>query len=144
MPSTVGKRDPSHCTALGKVLLAYKNEEELLPIIYGNALEKLTPNTISNPDQLRTELGKVRHEGYALDNEEYEIGLMCVAAPVLDQNLNVLGAVGVAGPVSRIKIHLDEQIEAVLRTSQVFSNRLGSGIKYLSDRVRRSHSNLKS
>jgi len=82
MISYVGKRAPLYCTALGKVLLAYIPEEERKKILGGKVLPRLTKNTITDKGELEKELSKVREQGFALDREENEKNVCCIAAPI--------------------------------------------------------------
>jgi DNA-binding IclR family transcriptional regulator len=102
MVSQSGMRRPVHCTALGKAILAFlpaEQREEILPTL---TFERRTRYTISNLMQLRKELTQVVRRGYALDNQETELGAVCVAAPILDESGKVAGALSVSGPVTRI------------------------------------------
>lgn len=93
----MGHRAPAHCTALGKVFLAGLTESEIL-MLYRNKkrLEKLTPQTISTMGKLLTEIGTVRREGIAYDNEEYTRGLRCMAAPIRDFSSKVVAAMSLS------------------------------------------------
>lgn len=130
MPSSVGKRVPPHCTALGKVFLAGLTRDELLPLIY-QPLRPFTPNTIIDPDRLREELESVRVSGYAVDREEIEEGLMCIAAPIVDDQYVVAAAISISGPASRIGPRLAQYVEAVQGTSAALSTELGAAARAL-------------
>ncbi|MGC9530384.1 MAG: IclR family transcriptional regulator [Candidatus Bipolaricaulaceae bacterium] len=104
IPAVVGRRVPAHCTALGKVLLAYDNEATERVLTCGK-LPQLTPRTISDAGALREELRRVRKAGYAIDDEEFHQGNFCVAAPVR----NFRGAVAGAISVSLAKARLDHE-----------------------------------
>lgn len=97
----VGRRTPFHCTAAGKVLAAYLPEKELDRLL-AQGLAHYTPKTITNPDELRMELERVRESGYALALEELEAGLNVVSAPVSDAADKVVAAVSISGPASRL------------------------------------------
>lgn len=101
----VGVRCPAHLQALGKVLLAGLNEAALEDWFQGRTLEVLTPNSIASPQRLRAELAEVRQRGYAVDEDEYELGLTCIGAPVRDAAGITVAAVAVSGPSSRISYH---------------------------------------
>ena len=77
------EREPPHCTGTGKAILALLPEDVVEQIIAGG-LERFTANTITDPDALRAELALVRERGYALDLEERQYGIRCVAAPIRD------------------------------------------------------------
>lgn len=99
--SSVGRRQPMHSTSLGKAILAYLPHERREEIINSMPLERKTPQTITDPEQLRAELDKITERGYAIDDEENLEGLRCVAAPVKNGKI-VLGAISITGPASRI------------------------------------------
>jgi len=119
--SYVGNRNPLHCTALGKAILAHLPSERVDEIIDRHGLPAKTPNTITDREELLERLETVRDRGLAFDREEIFKGLQCVAAPVLDQEDEVIGAVSVTGPSSRMRgEHLTEEVaEMVEHTSNV-------------------------
>jgi DNA-binding IclR family transcriptional regulator len=95
--SAIGKRFPLHCTGMGKILLAGMKSAEVRRILAGR-LEAYTPHTITKPEALRGELAKARRAGYALDREEITRGIMCVAAPIRNENGETIAAISVAFP----------------------------------------------
>lgn len=97
----VGRRTPPHCTAAGKVLLAYRPRWEVDHLVAGG-LARYTPRTITDPAELLQELEAVRARGYGLAREELEIGLNVVSAPVRDGRERVVAAVSISGPASRL------------------------------------------
>ena len=99
--SRVGMRLPAHCSGVGKVLLAHLDEQEVDRIVRDHGLRRFTPATITQRDALATELARIREQGYALDNEEIELGLKCVAAPVRDASGRVVAAISISGPKFR-------------------------------------------
>jgi IclR family transcriptional regulator, KDG regulon repressor len=99
--SGIGLRKPVHCTAEGKVLIAFQ-PPQVIDRIVGAAHERRTPRTLTDPAALRQELAKVRARGYAIDDEEYEPGVRSIAAPVRDDTGNSIAAVGVTGPAQRL------------------------------------------
>lgn len=98
----VGASVPAHATGVGKVLLAYSEEEEVNKYVE-RGLFALTRNTITDPMVLRAELKRVRDQGYAVDNEEALIGVSCVAAPIRDQSQGVVAALSLSGASYRIR-----------------------------------------
>lgn len=98
----VGKRVPLHCTALGKVLLAYQPPDERERIVTDLTLERFTPRTITDRDRLRLELARVREAGFSLDDEEHIPGVRCLGAPVFGQHGEVVAALSIAGPSVRL------------------------------------------
>lgn len=117
----------SHATAIGKSMLASFNKEELEDFItkYCN-LPKLTDNTITNIEQLNEEINRVRKNGYALDIEESEIGLNCIAVPIHNHNKKIIGSLGVSIPTQRFSESIkDKLILELKKTSEAISNELG-------------------
>ena len=108
MYSKVGKRAPTHCTSLGKVLLAYSEEDIIKETIYNNELNKYTENTLVDPDELRKHLDIIKKCGYAKDNEEHEEGIRCISGPIFNYNGDVIAAFSIAGPNIRMT---EEKIE---------------------------------
>lgn len=92
---------PTYCTSVGKAFLAFQ-DEDLVRRIAAEGLHAYTPNTITELDDLLKELGRVRTQGYAIDNEEIELGLRCIGAPVRDSAGRVFAAVSVSGPAERM------------------------------------------
>jgi DNA-binding IclR family transcriptional regulator len=102
-PSRTGGRMPVHCTAIGKVLLAHADEEELTAVLAG-PLERRTPRTVVAPGMLRRQLAKAVESGIAYESEESTPGLLCVAAPVLEPDgRTAVAAISVTGPVGRFR-----------------------------------------
>jgi IclR family transcriptional regulator, KDG regulon repressor len=104
----VGTMNPLHCTALGKILLAFGGAE--LPA----SLEQYTQNTIIDYEKLATHLEQVRKSGYATDNEEFDIGVRCIAVPIFDFRGKIIGAMGISGPSSRLTLERLEKMKNVL------------------------------
>ena len=102
MMSRVGQSTPLYCTGVGKVLLAYQNIEKIQRYLRNTKFEKFTAHTIVDPYDLTLELEKVRSSGIAHDNEEHELGVRCVAAPIFNQAGNVIAALSISGPTVRM------------------------------------------
>jgi DNA-binding IclR family transcriptional regulator len=99
-PSRVGGRLPLHCTAIGKILLAHA-PAGLVDDYLAQPLQRRTPRTVVGAGLLRQQLEQVRDTGLAFEFEESAVGIVCVAAPVLDIEHGVAAAVSVTGPVTR-------------------------------------------
>ena len=126
MISYVGKRAPLHCTALGKVLLAYLSAEERKKILGEKVLPRLTENTITDKMELEKELGKVREQGFALDREENEKDVRCVAAPIRNYQGEVIAALSISSPIFRIDKNAQNNLKkALIEASEKISKRLG-------------------
>ncbi len=100
--SSVGGRNPAFCSGVGKVLLAELPEAELDNLFRRHKLVAFTRNTIVTPAQYKAVLQQVRDNGYAVDNEEREDGLRCIAAPIRDHTGEVIAGMSVAGPAFRL------------------------------------------
>lgn len=124
MVTSVGLRLPAYCTASGKVLLSYQPPEEVERVI-ARGLVRHTPNTITDPERLHAELAEVRRRGYAVDFEEVQLGLAGVAAPIYDFHGQVVAALSLAGPVSRLKPELERYVTAVVRYAAQASAAMG-------------------
>ena len=126
MMSRVGKTAPTYCTGLGKTLLAYLPPERVDDILRKEKMVRLTARTITRKTDLERELASIREKGYALDDEEHEIGVRCVAAPVRDNKGTVCAAVSVSVPVIRLT---DKEIpryrRIVTQAADEISRRMG-------------------
>jgi len=123
--SQVGRRAPAHCTALGKVLLAHAAPDRLARILTG-PIARYTPETITAPDMLERVLEEVRRRGYAVDDQEFEEGIRCVAAPVRDYTGGVVSALSVSAPAVRLpRSRVGTVAAAVIAAAQRISRDLG-------------------
>jgi DNA-binding IclR family transcriptional regulator len=138
MASRVGARNPAHSCAVGKVLLSYLSEGELQDFISEKRLAVRTPNTISSARALRRELRTVRVRGYALDDEENEEGIRCVAAPVFGASGDPVAAVSVSGPAFRMTKEVIQNVmkKEVVEVAAEISRRLGYADP---ERIRTAH-----
>lgn len=125
MAAAVGARAPLHCTAVGKVLLAFQSPEYVKELV-DRGLAQHTENTITRREALLATLKEVRSRDYAVDDEESEIGLRAIAAPIRNQRGAVIAAVGVAAPVQRMtkKVMLS-CVPTVVAIAGAVSQRLG-------------------
>ena len=101
-PSRTGGRMPLHCTAIGKALLAF-SPPPLLARIVDRGLDRRTPRTVTAPGLLRGQLDRVVATGVAYEYEESAVGIVCVAAPVLDVEEHPVAAISITGPVTRFR-----------------------------------------
>ncbi len=124
--SSVGQRLPAHATALGKALLAGLADEELAARLAGARLAPLTPRTIVSARRLRDELARVRRDGHALDDEETLEGLCCVAAPVRGPGGQVVAAMSISAPKSRLsESEVSRLAKLIRRAAADLSRRIG-------------------
>jgi DNA-binding IclR family transcriptional regulator len=126
MYSQIGRRSPMHCTGLGKAILAFLPPRQFREFLKRKGCRWYTEHTFTDPKALAAELAAIRERGYALDDEEHEPGIRCVAAPVFGFRGDVVAAVSVAGPTLR----LDEEriaalIPRVTEAAATISARLG-------------------
>lgn len=99
--SRIGTKLPCHCSGVGKVLLAALPPDKLEQILTEKGLPRFTVNTITDLQNLYGELNSIRQNGYAIDNEEIEAGLKCIAAPIRDPEQGVVAAVSISAPKDR-------------------------------------------
>ena len=123
----VGAVLPLHASASGKAILAFDPalEDEVL----AGDLARLTGRTVTGPATLRTQLGKVRDRGYALEREEAVIGDAGIAAPIFDRRGDAVGTIGLSGPVERLGLRTNQTalIAAVTDAARGVSRELGAG-----------------
>lgn len=127
MASFVGFLDPLHCSGVGKALLAFQDEPVRQQLMARMRFEPHTPHTITNPAQLAEQIVEIRQRGYAIDDEEIEQGLRCVAAPIRDHSGAVVAAVSISGPTTRVtEAGLGELSKAVEACALTISEELGA------------------
>lgn len=114
--ATVGDRDDWFVSSLGKSILAHLPSQQVLDLLAAQPPTRRTPNTLVDPEGILANLAEVRARGYALDNEEAEIGLKCVGVPVRDHRGVYSHALSISGPTARMDGRLEE-IVAAMRTA---------------------------
>lgn len=126
MMSRVGRSAPAYCTGVGKILLAYLPRKQLDYILKKEKPIRYTDKTIVRRADLDRELSSIRKKGYAIDNEEHEAGVRCVAAPVRNNDSVVCGAVSVSVPTVRLP---DKEIpryrDIIVQAAEEISSRMG-------------------
>jgi len=126
MPTQVGTRMPLHSTALGKVLLAHLGDAEREAFIQDLNMTSTTTHTVTKPELLEAALTSVRSNGFAVDNEELEVGLRCIAAPIRNYTGQVIGAISVSGPTTRMTVTKTSEIAVqIVKAATSASERLG-------------------
>jgi IclR family pca regulon transcriptional regulator len=123
----VGTRLPAHATSMGRVLLAALDDEDLDAFLGGGRLPALTERTITSPQVLRAAIEEVRAQGWALVDQELELGLRSVAAPIQDAEGRTVAALNVSGAVSRVSLAKlrDDILPGLLETADAVSIALG-------------------
>ncbi len=122
----IGKRAWPHSTALGKAILSHLPSQQAMSVLQSYPLESMTPNTITDINQLMRQFEEFRHQGYSIEREENEIGGLCISAPIHNYAAQPVAAVSVSFPLSR----LDESMISTYGTkiqdvAQRISEKLG-------------------
>jgi len=102
MSSCVGLHNPMYCTGVGKAVMAFLPDEEIKAIWSRTKPIQFTPTTITTYERMREEIEEIRKRGYALDNEEHEHGVRCIAAPVLDMSGSPIAAISISAPLEHM------------------------------------------
>ncbi len=126
----IGQREPVHCTAVGKALVAFLPEDELNAVIGRLEFRRYTPRTITDPGQFRAHCHQIRAQGYAVDDEELYPGVRCIAAPIRAYDGSVVASLGISGPANRL------QYEAIPRLGRVvakYAEEISCRLGYLAD-----------
>jgi DNA-binding IclR family transcriptional regulator len=126
MPSRVGRHITTYCTSLGKAMLSCREDTDVKRMLQSQPFKVLTSNTIRNLDLLLADLRATRKRGYSIDDEEIEIGLRCVGAPIYDHTMRMVGAISVAAPSARLTTQkLPAFGRMVLEAAEEISKELG-------------------
>ncbi|MBI3244010.1 MAG: IclR family transcriptional regulator [Chloroflexi bacterium] len=126
---SIGTRWPAHATSTGKVMLAFLLDAEREAHLQSR-LTKMTENTISSREALKRELAQVREQGYAIANEELEIGFVVIAGPVFNHEGQVEAAISVGGPGARMTDNRLPKIAALVKES---ASRISQKLGYRSE-----------
>ncbi len=135
MHSKVGKRAPMHCTSVGKAILAHLPSSVVLDILERKGMPMHTDKTITNKDNFLAELIQVKQKGYALDLEENEYGIICIAVPIFDHQGKVAAAVSISGPTIRMK---DERLDHLQSRMKYIGGQISARLGYTKSRTSRS------
>jgi IclR family KDG regulon transcriptional repressor len=127
MFSMVGSRNLAHSCAVGKVLLSYFSDEEINNLIKEKGLSQKTARTITDPRQLKEQLTIIKNQGYAFDDEENEVGIRCVAAPIFNDQGKAVSAISASAPAFRVmKKHAQDILKKeVVKTASEIARLLG-------------------
>ncbi len=123
----LGQRVPAYCTAVGKTQMAYESQDEVERILNKIGLCSFTPNTLTNKEEIFEHLKKVAKQGYAIDNEELEQEVKCIAAPVRDYTSRVVASICISGPIQRMSDEriLNDLVPLVKSAALKISSQLG-------------------
>jgi len=125
--SRVGTRMSPLCTSIGKTFLAFYDGPTAEQVIEANRFVSYTPNTLVDPAAFDAQLARIRKLGYAIDDEEKDLGVKCVAAPIFNYEGQIVGAVSISGPVTRMSQEAIEKTfaPAVQKTCATISRLIG-------------------
>ena len=125
--SWVGKRNDAHTTAMGKALLAGLSDATIDMLFPKKALPRRTEHTVATVAALKEQLAVIRRHGFALDNEELELGLRCFAAPIIDHSGSVVAALTIAGAASRLTMaKIDSYVAKIKACAAKISTEFGA------------------
>jgi IclR family KDG regulon transcriptional repressor len=124
--SRVGNQAPCYCTGLGKVLLAWLSDKEIGKSVKEKKMIKFTETTITSLSALKEELQKIRGQGYAIDNQEHEHGIHCIAVPIRNRAGKVIAAISITWPMIRNNTECMENYKnLIIDAGRQISRRLG-------------------
>ncbi len=127
MYSQVGKRVPAHSTSLGKAIMAHISEERVKEILQEKGMEGKTKNTITDLDKFLDHLKKVRKQGYAVDDEEQEEDIRCIAGPIFNHRGDVVAAFSISAPITRMT---EKRMEELAKLVVEYSNKMSRSLGY--------------
>ena len=110
----IGKIAPIHSTGVGKLMLLNYDSSQIEHMIKTKGMAALTPNTITTKQELLNELKKIKNQGYALDNEECELGARCLSVGIKDYTGKIVAGISVSGPVTRMSMNYIEEIKDIV------------------------------
>jgi len=123
--AAVGQRLPAHCTASGKLFLAHLLPHELDALL-GQPLAAYTGRTLTSASALRQQFEVIRQQGYGFDDEEFEVGIRAVSAPIYDTEGKIAAAMSVTGPTSSLTPdRIPDIARSLIEATQAVSRRLG-------------------
>ncbi len=123
--TNIGARLPMYCTAVGKAILAFEPDSETASqLLDRSRLTAVTRYTLTSKNDILKELEQIRQQGYAIDREEFEYGVICVGAPVLNAVGTPIGALSCSGPIQRMEANIDRIAEEVSRYALKISLKL--------------------
>ena len=122
----LGSRVPLHASGVGKAIFAALPDEQIDAILKVKGLPRITSNTITSPETMWASIRVIRQRGWSFDDEEHALATRCVAAPIYNEHAEVLGAISLAGPSSRLPHERIKQLgPLVAHTAEELTHRLG-------------------
>jgi len=132
MNSYIGMVAPLYCTASGKLFLSYQTEQYIENYLNTVPLKKFTDKTYTDREKLLENLRLIRQQGYSIDDEEIEEGLVGYAAPIFNRKGQVFASISVSGPASRMRRKKDEILPAIIEAAKIitqnYNSTLGSSV----------------
>jgi IclR family acetate operon transcriptional repressor len=110
-----GTKGPVHSSGIGKAILAFSPGERVEGVLKETRLARFTDKTITTEDGLRTELARIRERGWAVDDEERNVGMRCIAAPIFNAFGEAVAGLSISGPSVRISSDQDERFGALIK-----------------------------
>jgi DNA-binding IclR family transcriptional regulator len=135
MDTWVGRRMRVHATSVGKAIVAYIPQEQLEEILRKSGMEKRTPKTLTTLPRLFKELEKVRAQGYAVDDEENNLGARCVGAPIFDERGSIEASLGLSGTTQQVS---PQTMPRILEALKDAARHISMGMGYRSPHRRAS------
>ncbi|NLK98412.1 MAG: IclR family transcriptional regulator [Epulopiscium sp.] len=102
MHSRIGRRSPMYCTAVGKAMMAWLHEKEVEDIWNKSDIQQYTSFTITNLEDMKNELNLIKQKGFAMDEQENELEVRCIGAPIFDYTGKPCAAISISGPITRM------------------------------------------
>ncbi|MCM3714814.1 IclR family transcriptional regulator [Halalkalibacter oceani] len=128
--SKIGRRVPIHSSGVGKALVAFKSDAELEQILENYEYTRQTENTITNKEDFLQEVKLIQEKGYAIDDQENEPGVFCVAIPVRDYTGQVVAAISSSSTATQLtEDELEKNIDILKATAMELSRKLGYGFQ---------------
>lgn len=124
----VGFRSPAYCSSMGKCLLSCLSGAELEDTLYACDFKRYTPNTITDIHEFKRHLRVVRRQGWAMDNEEYQLGHRCIGAPVYDYRGTPVASISASGSISQLS---DDTLESVIHEVKQAAAKLSQKLGYI-------------
>ncbi|MBN2651749.1 MAG: IclR family transcriptional regulator [Spirochaetales bacterium] len=112
--SRPGTRVDLYCSSTGKIFLSSKSKEELNEYVQVTKMKKMTDKTIISKKELATEIDKIRSQGYSIDDEEYSIGIRCIAAPIFNADGEICAAIGITAPRTTFPPSRDRELAEII------------------------------
>jgi IclR family acetate operon transcriptional repressor len=137
MFTEVGRRSPLYCTSAGKAILAAWTPQQFDAYLLSAELPSWTSHTITSPERLRLEIKQTQQRGFAIDDEEREEGVRCVAAPIFDHAGRCVAALSISGPATRMTMERVHELGPHVRQAALeCSMQLGYHLEHAAPNVR--------